>query len=72
MDKEFISCEQISTWSVTNSVQNTMAHLLKARTVEPEKQPLLGNGCVIQQWTKCWKRCFLCSLCQGYITRVIL
>jgi hypothetical protein len=23
-----------------------MAYLLKARTVEPEKQPLLDNGCV--------------------------
>jgi hypothetical protein len=23
-----------------------VAYLLKARTVEPEKQPLLGNGCV--------------------------
>jgi hypothetical protein len=23
-----------------------MAYLLEARTVEPEKQPLLGNGCV--------------------------
>jgi hypothetical protein len=25
---------------------NTVAYLLKARTVEPEKQPMLGNGCV--------------------------
>jgi hypothetical protein len=24
-----------------------VAYLLKARTVKPEKQPLLGNGCVI-------------------------
>jgi hypothetical protein len=23
-----------------------MAYLIKARTVKPEKQPLLGNGCV--------------------------
>jgi hypothetical protein len=23
-----------------------VAYFLKARTVEPEKQPLLGNGCV--------------------------
>jgi hypothetical protein len=23
-----------------------MAYLLKARTMKPEKQPLLGNGCV--------------------------
>jgi hypothetical protein len=25
---------------------NTVAYLLKARTVKPEKQPLIGNGCV--------------------------
>jgi hypothetical protein len=25
---------------------NIVAYLLKARTVEPEKQSLLGNGCV--------------------------
>jgi hypothetical protein len=37
MDKEFISREQISTRSVTNSLQNTVAYLLKARTVEQEK-----------------------------------
>jgi hypothetical protein len=37
---------------------NTVAYLRKARTAEPEKQPFLGNGCVTQQWTKCWKRCF--------------
>jgi hypothetical protein len=24
---------------------NNVAYLLKARTVEPEEQPLLGNGC---------------------------
>jgi hypothetical protein len=26
---------------------NTVAYLLKERTVKPEKQPLLHNGCVI-------------------------
>jgi hypothetical protein len=25
---------------------NILAYLLKARNVEPEKQPLLGKGCV--------------------------
>jgi hypothetical protein len=25
---------------------NIVAYFLKARIVEPEKQPLLGNGCV--------------------------
>jgi hypothetical protein len=27
-------------------VEHNMAYLLKARTVEPEKEPLLCNGCV--------------------------
>jgi hypothetical protein len=33
----------------TLSIENydTVAYLLKARTVEPEKQPLLANGCEI-------------------------
>jgi hypothetical protein len=26
--------------------ESIVAYLLKARTVEPEKQPLLGNGCI--------------------------
>jgi hypothetical protein len=28
---------------------NTVAYLPKARTVEPGKQPLLGNGCVTRK-----------------------
>jgi hypothetical protein len=52
-----------------------VTYLLKARTVEPEKQPLLVNGSEIiflsrqrlgkhiriglQQYRYCWKRCFL-------------
>jgi hypothetical protein len=27
-------------------MEHTVAYLLKARTVEPEKRPFLGNGCV--------------------------
>jgi hypothetical protein len=33
-------------YPLDNSLE-IVAHLLKERTVEPEKQPLLGNGCVI-------------------------
>jgi hypothetical protein len=37
-------------WSMNTdretSTNSIMAYLLKARTVEPEKQPLLGNGYV--------------------------
>jgi hypothetical protein len=44
-------------------------------------QPLLGNGQVntfpwqqigTQQWRNCWKQCFLCSPCWGYIVTAIM
>jgi hypothetical protein len=43
---------------------NIVAYLLKARTVEPDKR--LRNT---QRWNNCWKQCFLCCPCQGYIMR---
>jgi hypothetical protein len=30
--------------------QNMVAYFLKARTIEPEEQPLLGNGCVTRDY----------------------
>jgi hypothetical protein len=49
--------------------EHIVAYLRKARTVRTEKQILLGNDFVnTQQWSNCWKRCFLCRPCRGYIT----
>jgi hypothetical protein len=31
-------------WLIKHYVMNIVAYLLKAKTVEPEKQPLLANG----------------------------
>jgi hypothetical protein len=31
-------------FAIITVINNMVAYLLKARTVEPEKQPLLGNG----------------------------
>jgi hypothetical protein len=45
---------------------HTVAYLLKERTVEPEKQPLLCNK---QEWSNSYKRCFLCCSCRGSVTR---
>jgi hypothetical protein len=42
---------------------NIVAYLLKARTVEPEKQPLLGNGCVTRN-NKLLEAMFLCGPCR--------
>jgi hypothetical protein len=33
-----------TTWSEPSAVEKNVAYLLKARTVEPENQPLLGNA----------------------------
>jgi hypothetical protein len=33
-------------YDMIDTTDNIVAYLLKARTVQPEKQPLLGNGCV--------------------------
>jgi hypothetical protein len=42
-----------------------VAHFLKGRTVEPEKQPLLGNGRA-QQYMNCHdSRCDAYSRCYG-------
>jgi hypothetical protein len=50
-----------------------VAYLLKARNVEPEKQPWLSNGYVTRkQWSNCWKRCFLCSSWRGCHYEVVL
>jgi hypothetical protein len=46
-----------------------MAYLLKTITVEPEKQPSLGNGYVTRSSVLTWKRCFPYGPCRGYITR---
>jgi hypothetical protein len=32
----------------THITKHNVVYLLKARTVEPEKQPLLGNACMQQ------------------------
>jgi hypothetical protein len=46
---------------------------------EKKERPLLGNCTVntflqqqinTQQWRNCWKRCFLCSPCQGNTVRI--
>jgi hypothetical protein len=34
--------------TVAMGLENIVAYLLKVRTVEPEKQPLLGNACTQQ------------------------
>jgi hypothetical protein len=59
--------------------KQTVAYLLKARAVEPEKQPLLGIGAVDVTWLvqetstqkqeSGLKRCFVCGPCIGYIRR---
>jgi hypothetical protein len=46
-----------------------VAHLFKARTVVPEKQTLLGNGCVARSNGLTVGSGFLCGPCRGYITR---
>jgi hypothetical protein len=46
-----------------------VAYLLKARTVEPEKQPLLGNGCVTHNNGVTAGSSFLCGPCRDYIMR---
>jgi hypothetical protein len=62
-------------------LQHTVAYLLKARTAEPEKQPLLANDSetrfVSRQWIcmqqqgYCWKRCFLLGPSKGVIRKTI-
>jgi hypothetical protein len=50
-----------------NILDNTVAYLVKARTVEPEKQPLLGNGRT-QQYGNCHdKRCHAYSRRYGAV-----
>jgi hypothetical protein len=47
---------------------NIVAYLLKARTVEPEKQPLLGNAHTQQR--NCHEElCFLRGPCRGVILK---
>jgi hypothetical protein len=38
------TAEKLKSGDIIISCRNTVAYLLKARTVEPEKQPLLANG----------------------------
>jgi hypothetical protein len=42
-----------------SKLKNTVAYLLRARTVEPEKKSLLGNRCVTQGT-------FLCNPCRDF------
>jgi hypothetical protein len=46
---------------------HTVAYLLKAKTVEPEKQPLLGNAPTQQQRNYKDTRCKAYSRCYGAI-----
>jgi hypothetical protein len=39
-----------------------MAYSLKERTVEPEKQPLLGNGCVTHKNGVTAGSCVFCAV----------
>jgi hypothetical protein len=48
---------------------NTVAYLLKAKTVEPEKQQFLGNGCVTRKNGVMLEVVFSCGPCWGYIAR---
>jgi hypothetical protein len=51
-----------------NCTVNIVANLPKARTVEPDKQPFLGNGCVTRNnGITVGSGDFLCDPCQGYI-----
>jgi hypothetical protein len=52
--------------NVLYNVQHNVAHLLKARTVEPKKQPLLYNGCVTCNNGVTVERC---GPCEGYMSR---
>jgi hypothetical protein len=45
-------------------VINIVAYLIKARIVEPEKQTLLGNGCVTSNNGVTVGSGFLCVPCQ--------
>jgi hypothetical protein len=42
---------------------NIAAHLLKARSVKPEKQPLLGNGSVTSNNGVNVGSCVFCAVC---------
>jgi hypothetical protein len=45
-----------------------MEYLIKVRTVDPEKELLLGNGCVTQNnGITVGSDIFVNSLCRGYI-----
>jgi hypothetical protein len=43
---------------------NIMAYFLKGRTVKPEKQPLLGNGCITRNNEVNVGRGVFCAVCR--------
>jgi hypothetical protein len=47
-NSDWLDGTNLSSGRSSNSSQHIVTYLLKARIVEPEKQPLLGNPCTQQ------------------------
>jgi hypothetical protein len=55
-------------WCCESFQVHNVAYLLKARTVESEKQPLLGNGFVTHNGVTVGRAVF-CAVCVGGVYR---